>query len=208
MDIMDNYPECTTQPHSCVQLRPKQLPPPLHPSSSLHDNFLQLFSRSWYLPDTTKRRARQVIQGLESGGERCMPWGQSSHWNRADPGVKGKGHSEFMQCSGISSCGGKKYFLKKQSRLISWQRCKATGDSPWLGSLAFMWAFWISVNFFKKAGALCHLFIIFFTIGRRATDSIMALQRVITRFTCSCTASAEAQGSGNKVVRAPFCEMR
>lgn len=43
MDIMDNYPECTTQPHSCLQLRPKQLPPPLHPSSSPRDNFLQLF---------------------------------------------------------------------------------------------------------------------------------------------------------------------
>ena len=43
MDIMDNYPECTTQPHSCLQLRPKQLPPPLHPSSFPHDNFLQLF---------------------------------------------------------------------------------------------------------------------------------------------------------------------
>lgn len=42
----------------------------------------------------------------------------------------------------------------------------------------------------KKAGALCHLFIIFFTTGRRAEDSIIALQRVITRFTCSCTACA------------------
>lgn len=36
----------------------------------------------------------------------------------------------------------------------------------------------------KKAGALCHLFIIFFTTGRRAEDSIRALQRVITRFIC------------------------
>lgn len=34
MDIMDNYPECTTQPHSCLQLHPQQLPPLLHPLSS------------------------------------------------------------------------------------------------------------------------------------------------------------------------------
>lgn len=34
MDIMDNYPECTTQPHSCLQLHPQQLPPRLHPLSS------------------------------------------------------------------------------------------------------------------------------------------------------------------------------
>lgn len=47
----------------------------------------------------------------------------------------------------------------------------------------------------KKAAALCHLFI-FFTTGRRAEDSITAY-RVITRFTCSCTACAWAWGSGN-----------
>jgi hypothetical protein len=44
----------------------------------------------------------------------------------------------------------------------------------------------------KKAGALCHLFIIFFTTGRRAKDSITALQKVITSFTCSWTACAQA----------------
>lgn len=131
MDIMDNYPECTTQPHSCLQLRPKQLPPPLHPSSSPHDNFLQHFSRSWYLLDTTKRRACQVIQGLESGEKSAACPGAKAHsGTELILGLREWNISEFMECSGISSCGGKKYFLKKQSCLISWERRKATRRLP------------------------------------------------------------------------------
>ena len=119
-DIMDNYPECTTQPHSCLQLRPKQLPPPLHPSSSPHDNFLQHFLRSWYLPDTTKRRACQVIQGLESGEKSVACPGAKVHTGaELILGLREWNISELMECSGISSCGGKKHFLKKQSCLIS-----------------------------------------------------------------------------------------
>ena len=59
MDIMDNYPECTTQPHSCLQLRPKQLPPPLHPSSSPHDNVLQPFRGVGIFLTLTKSRDGQ-----------------------------------------------------------------------------------------------------------------------------------------------------
>lgn len=60
----------------------------------------------------------------------------------------------------------------------------------------------------KKAGALCHLFIIFRTAGRRAADSITALQRLITRFTCSWTACAQARGGGNQAIKTSVCGLR
>lgn len=52
------------------------------------------------------------------------------------------------------------------------------------------------------------MFTLSLTAGRRVEDSVTALQRLITRFTCSWTACAQAPGGGNKVIKAPVCGMR
>lgn len=66
MDIMDNYPSALLSHTAAYNYVPNSFllsftlqAPPMTTSYSIF--------RGWYLPNTTKRRACQVIQGLESG---------------------------------------------------------------------------------------------------------------------------------------------
>lgn len=145
MDIMDNYPECTTQPHSCLQLRPKQLPPPLHPSSSPQWRLLTAFARSWYLPDINKTRARGV-EWKKNTTNAARPEATVHRWNRTIPDEE-NAHLEFMECTGISRWGGKNNFLKKRSGPISWGSLKAAAGLSRDWDTWHLWAFWINISF-------------------------------------------------------------
>lgn len=117
MDIMDNYPECTTQPHSCLQLRPKQLPPPLHPPSSPHDDFLQLFGGvGIFLTLTREGPARSTVG--KTHHKCCLSRGKVQRWNRAVLGEE-PGTFRVHGMPGMARWGGKEHFLKKRSCPIS-----------------------------------------------------------------------------------------
>lgn len=130
MDIMDNYPECTTQPHSCLQLRPKQLPPPLHPSSSPHDNVFQLSRGVGIILTLTKSGDGKVIQPVgKELNQRCtlhVLRPKCAHGTEAVLERQRTEHSELVERWGISRWGGKKYFLQERRGPVSRGRCKAT----------------------------------------------------------------------------------
>lgn len=153
MDIMDNYPECTTQPHSCLQLRPKQLPPPLHPSSSPHDNVLQPFRGVGIFLTLTKSRDGQSYTTSRLRKPRLQavcPEAQCTHRTESVPEHQRIEHSEFRECWGISRWSGRKYFLKKQSCPVSRGRLKAT-TGLWCDLATWhLWAFWINISFSIK----------------------------------------------------------
>lgn len=138
MDIMDNYPECTTQPHSCLQLRPKQLPPPLHPPSSPHDDFSQLFRGVGIFLTLTREGPTKSTVG-KTHHQCCLSWGKVQRWNRTVLG-KDTGTLRVHRMPGVARWGGKKHFLKKRSCPISREGLTQGHHRPltWLGRLAFM----------------------------------------------------------------------
>lgn len=134
MDIVDNYPECTTQPHSCLQLRPKQLPPPLHPSSSPHDDVFQLSRGVGIFLTLTKSGDGKVTQpGGKELNQCCSLHVLRPKCTRGTEAVlegQRTEHSELVERRGISRWGGKKDFLQKRSRPVSRGRRKATTGPP------------------------------------------------------------------------------
>ena len=149
MDIMDNYPECTTQPHSCLQLRPKQLPPPLHPSSSLQWRLLTAFWRSWYLPDINKTRALEEWSGRKIQQMLHVPRLQGT--DGTEPSwMKTVYIRSSWSAWGFQGGVERSTSWRNRSGPISWERLKAaTGLSRDLDTW-HLWAFWINISFCIK----------------------------------------------------------
>lgn len=136
MDIMDNYPECTTQPHSCLQLRPKQLPPPLHPPSSPHDNFLQIFRGvGIFLTLTREGPARSTVG--KTHHKCCLSRGKVQRGTEPS-WVKSLEHSGFMECLGWQGGVGRSTSWRNEAVQSAEGGLKATTGLTWLGRLAFM----------------------------------------------------------------------
>lgn len=154
MDIMDNYPECTTQPHSCLQLRPKQLPPPLHPSGSPHDNVFQLSRGVGIFPALTKSGDGEVNT---TGRERAQPTlpaacpeARVCTRNRSGSGTSESGSLRARGAPGDFRVGWKEGFLQKRSGPVGWGRRKATRGLSCDLATWHLWAFWTNVSFSKK----------------------------------------------------------